>query len=379
MSDKKTLNKEKHFWRPTWIEIDLEALKHNFYLIRNIVGKKVRILVTVKSNAYGHGIIPVSGELVNCGVDYLGVATIDEGILLRKNGFKVPILVLGNILVDHVEPIIKYNLCQAVSSIDLAYVLNKEAKKQNKIANIHIKIDTGMGRLGILHNDALEFIKKINNFSNLKIEGIFTHFPCADTDKKFTLAQINIFNKIIQDLDRIKIHIPLKHAANSTGLISYKNSHFNLVRPGLIIYGLSPVKDLKLKLKPVMGLYSRIIFIKDLPKGHGISYGHIYKTKRKTSIATLPIGYGDGYMRHFSNQARVLVNTRFCPVIGRVCMDQVMVDVTMVNVKIGDKVTLIGQENNKKISVEELADLADTIPYEITCSFNNRIPRIYIN
>jgi alanine racemase len=364
-------------YRPTWAEIDLSALEYNLNQIKSLIFPGTKILVCVKSDAYGHGIIPVSKRLVSLGVDYLGVASIDEGIILRKAGIDSPILVLGMILSGDSKPVLKYNLTQTVCTEELAEALNKKARRYKKIASIHIKVDTGMGRLGVLYSHALNFIKKIKQYKYLNIEGISTHFPCADLNSSFTQYQIEIFNALIKNLKKEEIHIPLHHAANSMGIIGYKKSNFNLVRPGLMVYGLYPKKNIKLKLKPVMSLKTKIIYLKRVPKGAGLSYGHTYHTKENTTVVTLPIGYGDGYPRNLSNKAAVLIRKKRFKIAGRICMDQTLIDADNFKVKIGDEVILIGFDGKDRITAEELAYLSGTIPYEIVCGIGNRVPRIY--
>lgn len=364
-------------YRPTWAEIDLKALEYNFNQVKAHLSSHTKILVCVKSDAYGHGIVPVSKKLVSLGVDYLGVASIDEGIVLRKAGIDIPILILGMVLPSDTKPILRFNLTQTVCSEKLAKVLNKTAKKYKKIADIHIKVDTGMGRLGVLYNDAFNFIEKIHRLKFLNIEGVFTHFPCADISPSFTYYQIDIFNKLIDRLRKNNIHIPLCHAANSMGVIGYREAHFNLVRPGLIIYGLYPKKNIKIGLKPVMSLKTKIIYVKRMCKGEGLSYGHIYRTKKNTTVVTLPIGYGDGYSRDLSGKADVLIGKARFRISGRICMDQTLVDVGDTKVRIGDEVVLIGSDGKQRITAEELAYRAGTIPYEIVCGIGNRVPRIY--
>lgn len=365
-------------YRPTWAEINLGNLEHNFNQIKKLLAPKIKIMVCVKADAYGHGLIPVSKRLILCGVDYLGVASIDEGIVLRKADIKIPILVLGMILEKDIKPLFRYNLIPSVCTQGLASALNRTAGSKDKRINIHIKVDTGMGRIGILYKDALEFIKKVHKLKFLNIEGVFTHLACADINRNLTLRQLDIFKHLISKLNKEGIHIPLMHAANSMGVISYKQSHFNLVRPGLVIYGLYPKKGLRITLRPVLALKTKVIFVKRVPKGYGISYGHTYTTKKDTNIATLPIGYGDGYPRNLSNKAPVLIKGRYFKINGRVCMDQVMVDVGDLPVKIGDEAVLIGSQTKHRITAEELADISDTIPYEIVCNLGNRIPRVYI-
>ncbi|MFH1578047.1 MAG: alanine racemase [Candidatus Omnitrophota bacterium] len=365
-------------YRPTWAEVNLNALGFNFRKVKAIVGKKTKIMAVVKCDAYGHGLLPIAKKLNKLGVDYLGVASIDEAIILRNEKIRLPILILGNILNKDIAPVIKHGLSQTVSDYRLALQLNQKAKISGKIINIHIKVDTGMGRLGVLHGKAIKFIKDVLRLSYLKIEGLFTHFPCADCDPNFTYYQINIFRQLITDLKKGGIEIPLCHAANSMGIIGYPESHFNLVRPGLMLYGIYPKPGLNLKLEPVLSLKARIIYSKRVPSGQGISYGRKYITKKQTNIALLPIGYGDGYPRNLSNRADVLIKGRRFRISGTVCMDQITVDVGNLSAEIGDQAVLIGLQGKLKISAEELARVAKTIAYEILCGIGSRIPRVYI-
>ncbi|MFH1269986.1 MAG: alanine racemase [Candidatus Omnitrophota bacterium] len=373
------MNKNKHIgYRPTWAEVNLNNLAHNFRQIKKLLAPGTKIMVCVKADAYGHGLIPVSKRLVSCGVDYLGVASIDEGIKLREAGIKLPILILGLILKKDIQPVFKYRLIVTVCDEELARALNNKARLIGRRANVHIKVDTGMGRIGVLHRDAEELVKKIHKLKFVNIEGIFTHFPFADMNRDFTSYQIDLLNRLMHKLNKAGLHIPLIHAANSMGVIGYKTSHFNMVRPGLVIYGLYPKKNLKVILKPVLSLKSRVLFIKRLPKGCGISYGHAYVTKRAATIVTLPVGYGDGYSRNLSNCAPVLIRGERFKISGRICMDQIMVDVGDLKVKLGDEAVLIGSQGKNKITAEELACLSDTIPYEIVCGLGSRVPRVYV-
>ncbi|MEW6101373.1 MAG: alanine racemase [Candidatus Omnitrophota bacterium] len=365
------------YYRPTWAEINLNNLSYNFSQIKKLVRAGVKVMVTVKADAYGHGLIPVSKRLESSKADYLGVASIDEGIKLREAGIEAPILLLGLILKEDIRPVFKYNLSVTVCDFALSSALNKEARRLNKKACVHIKVDTGMGRIGVLHQDAAELIKKISRLEFLNIEGVFTHFPLADMDEAFTLRQIEDFSSLIQRLKKEGIHIPLVHAANSMGVIGYKRCHFNLVRPGLAIYGLYPKADLGIKLKPVLSLKTKIIYVKEVPAHYGISYGHDYITKRRTRIATLPIGYGDGYPRNLSNLAPVLIKGERYRISGRICMDQIMVDIGSSRIKSGEEVVLIGRQGKMRITAEELARLSGTISYEIVCGLGSRIPRVY--
>jgi alanine racemase len=372
------INKEKIGYRPTWAQIDLDNLEGNFLEVRKRTAPGTKTLVTVKADAYGHGLIAVSKRLVSCGVDYLGVASIDEGIVLRKAGIKAPILILGLILKSDISPLFEYNLATSVCDEALSRALDNEARRAGRKLTVHIKVDTGMGRIGVSHYDAHKLVKSIYNLKHLNVEGIFTHFAFADMNKEFTYYQIDLFDKLLKSLKKDGVNILLVHAANSMGVLDYKNSHFNMVRPGLVIYGLYPKakKELKVKLNPVLSLKTRVVFVKRVPAGSGISYGHEYVTAKAAYIVTLPIGYGDGYPRNLSNKAPVLIRGKRFKISGRICMDQIMVDVGNTRVKIGDEVVLIGTQGKNKITTEELADLSNTIPYEIVCGLGSRIPRV---
>ncbi len=350
------MNKSKHIgYRPTWAEVNLDNLAYNFNQIKKALAPETKIMVCVKADAYGHGLIPVSKKLVSCGADHLGVASIDEGIKLREAGVRLPILILGLILKKDIEPVFKYKLTSTVCDEEFAYALNNKAKLRGMRINVHIKVDTGMGRIGVLHQNAQDLVRRIHKLKFINIEGIFTHFAFADMNKEFTSYQIDLFNRLIQKLNKDGICVPLVHAANSMGVIGYKNSHFNMVRPGLVIYGLYPKKDLKINLRPVLSLKTNVLYTKRLPKGYGISYGHDYVTKKNTTIVTLPIGYGDGYPRILSNCAPVLIGGRRFKISGRICMDQMMVDVGDSKIKVGNEAVLIGSQGKNRITAEELA------------------------
>jgi alanine racemase len=369
-------NKNAIGYRPTWAQVDLNNLEHNFKEIKSLLEAKTKVLVTVKADAYGHGLIAVARRLVTCGVDYLGVASIDEGIELRKAGIKTPVLILGLILQKDIAPLFTYGLIPSICDLKMAAALNAKARAMKQKIPVHIKVDTGMGRIGILPHEASGLISAVHKLKHIQLQGVFTHFALADSDRKFTSGQLNLFNKLIGDLKKLNIDIPLVHAANSIGLINHRGSHFNMVRPGLVIYGLYP-KQLNLNLKPVLSLRTRVVFVKQVAAGTGISYGRTYVTKRSSRIVTLPVGYGDGYPRNLSNLAGVLIGGRRFRISGRICMDQIMVDVGNFNPKIGEEVVLIGKQGKHKITAEELADLSGTISYEIVCGLGSRIPRIY--
>ncbi|MDD4953945.1 MAG: alanine racemase [Candidatus Omnitrophica bacterium] len=367
------------FYRPTWAEVNLGNLAYNFRQIKKMVSSGTKIMVTVKADAYGHGLIPVSKKLASLKVDFLGVASIDEGIKLRQAGIKIPILVLGLIFKKDAPALLRYRLTPTVCDLQIALALDKEARKCSRPINVHIKVDTGMGRIGVLHQEALPFIEEVVKLKHINIEGLFTHFPFADMDRDFTSYQIGLFNRLVNDLKNEGIRIPLVHSANSMGVIGYRESHFNMVRPGLAVYGLYPREDLNgIKLRPVLSLKTKVVYAKRVPGGFGLSYGHTYITEKPSSVVTLPIGYGDGYPRNLSNFAPVLIKGKRFRISGNICMDQVMVDVGDFAVKAGDEAVLIGSSGKEKITVEELATLSATIPYEIVCGLGSRIPRLYI-
>ena len=373
-------NKKLPTYRPTWAEVDLDAIRYNFFQIKKTVGSCVKILVAVKANAYGHGLIDVSKTLADCGVDYFGTGTIDEAIKLKKARLGVPILNLTSITKGEIEPVLNYKIIQTVPDLILAKAINRMAKKKNMSAKVHLKVDTGMGRLGVWHDKAADFVKQTLRLRHLIVDGIFTHLAVADDDPVFTNKQIKNFLSLLKELDGMGINIKYRHAANSAAVINCKSSHFNLIRPGIMLYGLYPNINLKrkIRLKPALALKSRITCIKDTPAGRRISYGGTYITKKHTKIAVVSVGYGDGYNRLLSNKGEVLINGKRAPVVGRVCMDQIMVGVGGIGkVAAGDEVVLIGKQGQNIITAEKIAAICHTIPYEVPCWISSRVPRVY--
>ncbi len=369
--------------RPTWAEIDLGAIRYNLDQIKKLVGSgkgAPKIMVVVKANAYGHGLVKVAKALEKLSIHYLGVATLDEAIALRREGITLPVLALGAVLPEEVEAALDYDISLTVCDQALARRLNSKAKAANKTAPVHIEVDTGMGRIGVWHEEAFDFIKGIKQFRHIYMEGIYTHFASASRDNFFTNYQLYSFHDLLKKLAKEQIRFNYRHAANSIALVDLKRSHFNLVRPGIIVYGMYPKRNFAkvLKLNPALSLKTRIVYLKDVPAGRSISYGRTFITEKPTRIATLPIGYADGYGRILSNRASVLVQGERAPVVGKVTMDQTMIDVGHIKgVKVGDEVVLIGCQGSLQMRTEEIARVSKTIPYEIVCSITNRVPRVY--
>lgn len=369
--------------RRAWAEVDLGLISHNLEQVRCRVGSGVKVLVAVKADAYGHGMVPVSKALADSKVDYLGVATPGEALRIREAGVTTPILVFGHVISEEVEDLLRYDLTLTAYSEEIIEILDREANRRGVKVKVHIKVDTGMGRMGIWHDRADGFVKKVYKLSSIDLEGIYTHFPSADElDKTFTHYQIHHFKALIRRLERDGIDIPFKHAANSAGVLDIEDSYFNLVRPGLMVYGIFPSEWVSrtLDLKSAFSLKTRIVELKKTPPGRSISYGREFVTSEETIIAILPVGYGDGYPHFLSNKAHVLIRGRLAPIVGRICMDQMMVDVGRIEgVKVGDEAVLIGRQEGDEIRVEELARDCGTIPYQILCWINQGVSRVYKN
>lgn len=369
---------------PTWMEINLDAISQNVKNIKQLIGEKKELMAVVKGNAYGHDILEISSVVLNNGATRLAVARLEEGIFLRKAGITVPILVLGLTLKQQAELLVSYNITPTVCEFEAIERLSDSAVKEDKISKVHLKVDTGMGRIGIYPNHVLNFVKKVKALKNIEIEGIFTHFSVADEkDKTYTEEQFRKFMGVLAVLEKEKIRIPVKHVGNSATLLDLSHMWLDLVRPGISIYGFYPSREVKktVKLIPAHSFKTRIVFLKELSAGECISYGRIYTTrKRRTVVASLPVGYADGYNRLLSNQGEVLVRGKRVSMIGRVCMDQCMIDVThLPQVEIGDEVVLWGRQEQEEITVEEIADKIKTINYEVVhMPDKKRVPKLFI-
>jgi alanine racemase len=385
---KKNLHTSAEHW--SWINVDLQALAHNFEELKKLAAKNMAynggIMPVIKADAYGHGMLAVAKTLDAAGCRLLAVSNVLEGVALREAGFKQKIMAFESTLPGDAAALVDHDLTPTVCTMELADAIERYAAKLDKQIPVHIKVDTGMGRLGLDESEALGFAQHLHkNCPHIQLEGIYTHFPVADTDRDFTFNQMRRFRDIVYTLENHFFTFTYVHAGNSMGLGDYKSELFNLARPGLMLYGLYPAQELKEKihLKPVMSVKAKIIFVKTIARGQGISYGHTFKAKNDMTIAVLPVGYSNGYMRSLSNNAFVLIAGVRCPVLGRVTMDQIMVDITPIGLsgrlpKIGDEAVLLGSQRDEEITADELAEWAGTISYEILCSLGNRLTRIYI-
>lgn len=372
--------------RPFWAEIDLDRLAGNIRQIKDCVGENVEIMAVVKADAYGIGCAGIMETLLENGINRLGVGILDEGLQLRKSGVKMPILVFGYTPFEYSELLVKHDLAQTVYCVEQAAALSTAAERLNKRARIHIKLDTGMGRLGFPPTGgSIRAVRTIAALPGLEVEGIYTHCPFTNERSgdgaAFTGRQFREFRRFVATLERKGLNIPLQHVCNSLGLINYPEMHLNMVRAGIILYGCTyPFLQNRLPLQPVLSLKARIGFVKKVGPNRNISYGGLFTTRKETTVATLPLGYGDGYNRLLSNKAAVLVNGRRTPVIGTICMDQCMIDVSGVvgEVKLGDEVVLLGRQGEEEITIEELSQLiCGFINYEYMVLLARRVPRVY--
>lgn len=366
-----------------YAKVDLDAIYQNAAAVRKKIGDDVGLMAVIKADAYGHGAVPVASCL-NDIVDGFCVALVEEAVILRRKGISKPLLLLGYTDPYQYPEILKYGISQTIYSYEMAESLSQAAVALNTVVKVHIKLDTGMGRIGFLpKEESVAEIKRIAELPNLLIEGIYTHLAKADEqDREFTKQQMEQFHVFVSKVEKEGINIPLKHAANSAAIMEYPDIYLNQVRSGIVLYGLYPSSQVhkeQLPLTPALELKSQIIHIKELPKGSPIGYGSTYVTEREvTRVATIPVGYGDGYPRSLSNKGRVLIAGGFAPIIGRICMDQFMVDVTDIEkANIGSVVTLVGQDGNASLSIEEVAELSGSFNYEFCCDIGRRIPRVY--
>jgi len=364
----------------TWAEIDHEALRFNIQQIRNLVGPRVKILASVKAEGYGHGAVSVSRTALSAGAEWLGVSHVKEALELRSFFPNVPILILSSGMSGHTRLIVRNRLTPVVCSLEIARDLAAAALASGTIANIHVMLDTGMGRIGVWHENSLTFLKRISQIKGIRLEGLASHFAAADDqDSTFTDRQLNGFLKVSEEVREMGIDIPLHHIANSAALIHNRETHLDMVRPGIMLYGVYPDPRSRslIDLKPVLSLKTRIAYLKTVEPGRTISYGLTYLVKKKTRVATLPIGYGDGFSRAHSSRGEVLIRGQRAPIIGIVTMDQIMVDVGNIDgVAVGDEAVLIGEQGAVRITAEEAAEKIGTISYEVLAQLGKRVSRV---
>ncbi|TKJ31527.1 MAG: alanine racemase [Chloroflexi bacterium B3_Chlor] len=374
--------------RPTWVEIDLGAIANNVRQLKRMVGDGVGIIATLKGDAYGHGAIKVARTALANGVDMLGVACLSEAVTLRRADITAPILILGYTPAWQAREAVLNDVTVTVFSLDVARALSRAADDLNSEVRVHVKVDTGMGRLGILPHEVLDFVREAKDLPGLVVEGIFTHLAIADIPdahnvqgwgREYTRKQLRSFQGVLQELEASGVHIPHIHAANSAAIIAFPESHFNMVRPGIAIYGLDPSSQIPRPagFEPALSFKSQVAQVKELPSGSYVSYGCTYRTEAPTRIAVIPVGYADGFRRGPHNWGEVLVKGRRAPLVGSVCMDQSMIDVTDIpGVRQGDEVVLIGQQGGDRITVGEVAERLGTINYEVVSEILARVPRV---
>lgn len=367
-----------------WAEVDLNALRENLAWIRHRVGPDVKIITVVKADAYGHGLKQIAALLMQSGTDIFGVANLSEAHAIRSVGKGWPILMLGACLPDEVATAVRDQVMPTISSLAEAKSFSATASKLRKTLDVHVKVDTGMGRLGVAPEQAVELVKKVKSLNGLNVAGVYTHFAAVEDNAEVSREQSRRFRRVLEQLAARGLRPPLVHANNSGALLLERDSTFNAVRPGLLVYGvLSPGKRairsaLKWRLRPALSWKCRVSFVKEIPAGTALSYGHAFVARRRMRVATITAGYGDGYLRAGSNHAQVLIGGRRCRVLGRITMDQMLVEIPrMPRVSAGDEVVLIGRQGHAEIEVNELAGWFGTVPWEVLTSITYRVPRVY--
>ncbi len=370
--------------RPTWVEINLDNLAHNIREVKRVIKKDTEILAVVKADAYGHGVIESANVFLNNGANRLAVTALSEAIQLRKNNINVPIIIFAYTPLEQSIDLLQNDVIQTIYSFEQAKAISKAGCELHKDGKVHIKLDTGMSRIGFLPNeDTIKEIVKISKLPNLMIEGIYTHFARADEEsKEFTKKQYDRFNWVIDKLQKRGINIPIKHVSNSAAIIDCPEYNFDMVRAGIMLYGLYPSGEVdkdNVDLRPAMTFKTRVVNIKKVKKGTGISYGHRHVTQEQATIGTLPVGYADGFTRILSGNAEVSIKGKRVPVVGNICMGQCMVNLSSIdNVEMDDEVVLFGDGSNNSLHIDEIADKLNTINYEIVCMVSRRVPRVYI-
>ncbi len=368
----------------TYVEIDLGAALHNIKAIRSRIGETVKLMAVIKADGYGHGAVELA-HLYKDTADYFGVATIDEAVELREAGLNTPILILGYTSPKQFDKLIEYSVEPTIYTIEAAKALSEVAVKADKKVKYQLAIDTGMTRIGFqVCEESVDAVEEISKLPMIELNGMFTHLSCADEcDKTYSHMQMEKYDSFAKELVKRNIDVPVKHICNSAGIMEFDHHRFDMVRAGIVLYGMYPSEDVNkeaLDLVPVMSWRSHVVNVFTAAEGVGVSYGATFKTKANTKIATVSIGYADGYPRALSNKGRVIIKGHSVPIIGRVCMDQMMVDITgLEDIEVEDTVTLVGSDGNEHISVEEVSALAGSFNYEFVCDVSKRVPRVYTN
>jgi alanine racemase len=366
----------------TYIEVDLEAIAHNVRAIKRHVGPRVALMAVVKANAYGHGALEVARTALQHGASRLAVARAAEGVHLREAGITDPILVMGYTLIHDIEEAVAHHLTLTVNDMASAETVSALAGRLGRAVPIHVKIDTGMGRFGLLPDEVLPFVDRLAALPGVWVEGLFTHFAVADlADKEYTRHQFRVFQRVRAQLEAANHRIPICHVANSAATLDLLEMHLDAVRAGIAIYGLRPSSEVDpaVPLRPALSLKGHVTRVRTLPAGASISYGRTYVTPRAMPVALIPVGYGDGYHRLISNRGAALINGQRAPIVGRVCMDQLVVDVSQTGpVAVNSEAVLIGRQGESCITAEEVATWAETINYEVTTALLPRVPRLYL-
>ena len=367
----------------SWVEVDLDNFRHNWGEIKRLVGDAVKVLQVVKADAYGHGAIEISNVALKNGACCLGVANADEGVQLRVGGITAPILILSPSTLSEIDEIIKYNLKPSVSNLAFAREMQKRLEKAGSASPVHVEVDTGMGRGGTIYYEAFELIEEILKMPNLQLEGIFSHLSCSEVaEEAYNRTQWENFRGLLEKLENRGIRIPVRHMSNSGGVLNFREFDLDMVRPGIMTYGIYPGPGTvsRADLLPVMSFKTSIVLLKEFPQGYGIGYNRTYVTSGTTRIATIPVGYGDGYGVILSNKGEALIRGRRAPIIGRVSMDMCTLDVTHIpECALGDEVVLMGRQGDEYISANEVAAKANTISYEVLCALGKRAPRVFVN
>lgn len=367
--------------RPTRVEVDLKVLAENFKSIKSFVGK-TKVMPVLKANAYGHGLVRVAQLYEELKADYLGVAVVEEGILLREMGIKMPILVLGGVWGNQIPLFLKHNLTITASSIDKLKQIDETSAQMKIKAIVHLKIDTGMERIGVHYYNAEKFLEAAFSFKNINVEGIYSHFATAESeDLTFTKLQLERFNEVLEFYNKHSIKPPIRHISNSGAVLQLSEANLDMVRPGIMLFGVYPSKNIKktILVKPALTWKSLVVYFKVIKAGNAVGYGLTWKPDRNIRAVTVPVGYGDGYFRSMSHKAKVLLNGKLYPVVGNISMDQIVVNIENDSAYNGDEVILLGSDGKNSITAEDLAEWAGTIPYEILTNINTRVPRIYLD